>query len=331
MSAPPSVTVIIVAYQAGEFLQRCINALAAQSFADFEAVIADNASSDGSVANLRLPDSRFVVQSMGGNLGFAVANNRVALASKAEFLALLNPDTEAEPDWLAELVAAARGHPHAASIGSLQLRLDDPQVLDGLGDVWHAAGVAWRSGEGRPRSFDPGDGEIFGPCAAAALYRREAFVAVGAFEERFFCYSEDVDLAVRLRLAGYGSWRASSAVVRHAGSGITGRVSEFSLFHGHRNRIWTFLKTTPGLWFWLLLPYHLAFNTGYLIRAWQRGVLPVILSAYRAAWAGRAPFLDARRKLRPKVSFRRVLAVMCWDPVSPWVRAVHPRPAKRAP
>jgi hypothetical protein len=96
---PPAVTVVIVAYDSGAFLQGCVDALAAQDFADFEAVIADNASRDGSVAALRLPDARFRVREMGGNLGFAAANNRVAETSGAEFLVLLNPDAVPDADW----------------------------------------------------------------------------------------------------------------------------------------------------------------------------------------------------------------------------------------
>ena len=198
----PAATVIVVAYNSGDFLQPCIDALAAQTFADFEAVVVDNASQDRSVADLTVPDARFRHLAMGFNAGFAVANNRAAQASEAEFLVLLNPDTVADPGWLAALVAAARAHPEAASVGSLQLRLDNPAVMDGVGDVWHVAGLAWRAGEGKSSTSAPPDGDIFGPCAAAALYRREAFAALGGFEERFFCYCEDVDLAFRLRLGG---------------------------------------------------------------------------------------------------------------------------------
>ncbi|MHB8285993.1 MAG: glycosyltransferase family 2 protein, partial [Caulobacteraceae bacterium] len=198
----PSATVVIVAYDSGDFLQPCIDALAQQSFKDFEAVVLDNASRDTSVDDLRLPDARFRVERLGANTGFAVANNRAAWASSAEFLILLNPDAVADPGWLAALIAAAATHPDATSLGSLQLRLDDPSIMDGVGDVWHVAGLAWRAGEGHPATQAPGDGEIFGPCGAAALYRRAAFVAAGGFDERFFCYCEDVDLAFRLRAAG---------------------------------------------------------------------------------------------------------------------------------
>src|SRR4051794_26661229 len=109
----PQVTVAIVAYQSGPYLQPCLDALAAQTFADFEAVVLATDSTDGSVAALRLPDARFRVEPMGGNLGFAVANNVAARASRARWLATLNPDTRADPGWLQALVEAAARWPGA--------------------------------------------------------------------------------------------------------------------------------------------------------------------------------------------------------------------------
>ena len=313
MEAPP-VTVIIVAYNSGDYLQPCLEALAVQTFQDFEVVIADNASSDGAVAALRLPDSRFRVRDMGGNLGFAEANNRVAAQSTAEFLVLLNADTVAEPGWLEALVIAARAHPEAASFGSIQIRMDDREIFDGVGDVWHVAGIAWRALEGQPRR-PISDAEIMGPCAAGALYRRNDFQAIGGFDERFFCYCEDIDLALRLQLSGRTSRRVAGAVLLHAGSGTTGRISEFTLYHGHRNRIWTFLKNTPGLWLWLFLLYHVAANLWLIWRyRTEAGVSQILERAYADAWRGRRPFL-AERRGAVRTDYRRLLGMMA---VTPW-------------
>jgi N-acetylglucosaminyl-diphospho-decaprenol L-rhamnosyltransferase len=324
---PPAVTVVIVAYESGDFLQPCVDALAAQSFGDFEAVVADNGSCDGSVARLHLPDARFRVQDMGANLGFALANNRVAEASGSEFLALLNPDAQPDPGWLQALVEAARRYLQAASFGSVQQRLDNLSVLDGVGDVWHVAGLAWRAGEGWPATRTPGDGEIFSPCGAAALYRRDAFLRAGGFDPRFFCYCEDLDLGHRLRAGGATSRRVAGAVVRHAGSGVSGRYSDFTMFHGHRNRIWTFVKNTPDGWFWLFLPYHVAFNLLYLGSAVRRGVFGPVWRSYLAAIVGLGPFLADRRTLARgrRTGFRQMLKLMAWTPASPFRRDLQPR------
>lgn len=256
----PTVTVIIVSYNAGAYLQPCVDALARQTFQAFEAVVVDNASEDGAVKALRLPDDRFRIDELGANLGFAAANNHAAFRSTAPWIATLNPDTIPSATWLEELLAATRRWDGAAAFGSLQLSLDDPTRLDGAGDVWHAAGVAWRALENRPVDAAPEEGETFAACAAGALYDRAKFVEVGGFDEAFFCYCEDVDLAFRMRARGWGVVQVRDAMIHHAGSGTTGRESEFTLYHGHRNRMWTFVKNTPGWMFWLLLPMHVALN-----------------------------------------------------------------------
>ena len=318
MEAPP-VTVIIVAYNSGDYLQPCLEALAVQTFPDFEVVIADTASSDGAVAALRLPDSRFRVRDMGGNLGFAEANNRVAAQSTAEFLVLLNADTVAEPGWLEALVIAARAHPEAASFGSIQIRMDDREIFDGVGDVWHVAGIAWRALEGQPRR-PISDAEIMGPCAAGALYRRNDFQAIGGFDERFFCYCEDIDLALRLQLSGRTSRRVAGAVLLHAGSGTTGRISEFTLYHGHRNRVWTFLKNTPGLWLWVWLPAHLAANV-WLFWRYRRdeGAPAILMRAFSDAWRGRSPFCQESRRISV-LAYWRAMKRMGVSPASAFGR-----------
>lgn len=322
--APPTVTVCVVAYQSGHYLQACLDALARQSFVDFEAVVIDNASTDGSIEALALPDARFRIERMGKNLGFAAANNVAALASRAPWFATLNPDTRAEPGWLQALVAATARWPEAASFGSTQVSLDNPGELDGVGDVWHAAGMAWRARLGRPVAETPPEGESFGPCAAAALYRRDVFVALGGFYERFFCYCEDVDLAYRLRLAGWTSVQVADAVVRHAGSAISGRTSEFTLFHGHRNRVWTFVKNTPAAWLWALIPYHLAYDALVTYTSFRLGRGPAVLKAHWAALIGIGPVLADRRAVQRsrKVSLGKLARAMAWEPRSPHRRDV---------
>ncbi len=322
----PRVTVAIVAYESGPFLQPCVDALAAQTFADFACVVADNGSSDGSTAALRLPDARFTLQDMGGNLGFAVANNAVARAAASEFLACLNPDAVPDPGWLEALVEAADTHPEAASFGSTQYKLEEPNRLDGLGDCWHLAGVAWRAREGRSAENLPPDGEIMGPCGAAALYRRGVFLELGGFDERFFCYCEDVDMGLRLQRAGWLSWRASRSVVRHAGSAISGRRSAFTLYHGHRNRVWCWVKNTPGWAFWALLPWHLAFDAWFLFVLGREGFGAPVRRAYRDAWRGLGPFL-AERRAAGRGEHARVRRVSTLNPHAPRERRMVPAPA----
>ena len=138
-------------------------------------------------------------------------------------------------------------------------------------------------------------GEIFGPCAAAGLYRRAAFLEVGGFDASYFCYFEDVDLAFRLRLRGYRSRYVPEAVVHHVGSALSGYRSDFAVFHGHRNLVWTFFKDMPTPLLALYLPHHLAMNLAAVLVAARRGQGPVALKAKAAAIRGLPRVLRARR------------------------------------
>ena len=138
--------------------------------------------------------------------------------------------------------------------------------------------------------------EIFSPCAAAALYRRNALVAVGAFDEDHFCYLEDVDLGFRLRLAGFRAIYVPGAVVHHVGSATSGgQHSDFALYHGHRNLVWTYVKNMPGALFWMCLPLHLFLNLVAVLVFAIRGRGKVLLRAKRDAIKG-VPKMWAKRR-----------------------------------
>jgi GT2 family glycosyltransferase len=161
-------------------------------------------------------------------------------------LALLNPDAFPEPGWLEALVQAAEREPTVAAFASRLVLASSPEYLDGAGDSYHASGRAWRNGHRRPLAGWPAsDVEVFAPCAAAALYRRAAFDEVGGFDEQYFCYFADVDLGFRLRLRGHRCLYVHGAVVRHIGSALSGYKSEFAVYHGERNAVWTFFKDMP--------------------------------------------------------------------------------------
>ncbi|HZR02065.1 MAG TPA: glycosyltransferase family 2 protein [Burkholderiales bacterium] len=258
----PLVDVVIVNYNAGPYLRRAIHALQEQTFRDFRIIIVDNASTDNSLSELPTGDVDVKVVRIERNLGFAAGNN-VAISHyvDAEWVALLNPDAFPRPEWLERLLRAAAADPTFTFFGCKMLDASDNARLDGVGDVFHVSGLHWREGHGCLNSSTYGHStEIFAPCAAAALYRVRDVMAVGGFDEDFFCYSEDVDLGFRLRLAGHRCLYVADAEVEHVGSGITGTHSDFSLYHGHRNLVWTYVKNVPAPYFWIYLPYHILLN-----------------------------------------------------------------------
>jgi GT2 family glycosyltransferase len=314
--ADPSIAVLIVNYNAGAYLGRCLEALSRQTVRDFRVVVVDNASTDGSADGMEERFSNVRLVHAGRNLGFAAGNN-LALehAGRVEWIALLNPDAFPAPDWLEKMVLAAFAYPQCAFFGCRMLLAERPELLDGTGDVYHASGVAWRRDHGVPAvRGESAAGEIFGPCAAAALYSRAALEEVGAFDESYFCYHEDVDLAFRLRLRGHRCRYVPEAIVHHVGSGITGWRSEFSTYHGQRNMVWTYVKDMPGVLFWLLLPLHLFANLAAIAVCAARGQLGVVLRAKRDALRGLGRVLRQRREIqaRRSVGARALAAAMSW-------------------
>jgi GT2 family glycosyltransferase len=268
-----TVAVLIVNWNGGDLLSRCLESLAHQHRPPDRIVVVDNASTDDSLtrAGALLRDVQVI--RLASNVGFARANNIAAdAAGEVDALALLNPDAFAEPGWLDALVTAAEHRPSTAAFASRILLASSPQYLDGAGDSYHTSGRAWRNGHRVPSATWPAiDAEVFAPCAAAALYRRAAFHEVRGFDESFFCYFEDVDLGFRLRLRGYDCTYVHSAVVRHSSSASTGYRSDFAVYHGERNMVWTFVKDMPGSLFWLYLPQHIALNVAALLfYPWRR-------------------------------------------------------------
>jgi GT2 family glycosyltransferase len=210
------------------------------------------------------------------------------------------PRAFAAPDWLEKLLAAAERNPEFDVFGSKLVNAAESTKLDGTGDVYHMSGLVWRSGHGKPASsvMDV-EREIFSPCAAAALYSRSFFEKVGGFDEDFFCYVEDVDLGFRMRLAGARCLYVPDSIVQHVGSGTTGgQHSDFSVYHGHRNLVWTFVKNMPGILFWLVLPLHMALNVLTIVWFTLRGQGTVIWRAKRDALLGLPKMWRKRQQIQ---------------------------------
>lgn len=318
----PSATVVVVNFNGGEEVLRCLEGLAAQTVRPRSILVLDNASSDGSAdacERLARSDARLAgitsVERAEVNRGFAAACNRGFEASSDDLVALLNPDAFPEPGWLGALVDAAGRHPDCVAFGSRQMLAGRPGIVDGLGDCYHVSGLAWRRGHGRPlRPGDLRERAIFSPCAAAALYRRAAVMEVGGFDEDFFCYFEDVDLGFRLRLAGGHAMLVPDAVVHHVGGGSSGGGrGAMATYHGHRNLVWTALKNMPRP----LIPLFLLAQPPQTIMTFvvcaSRGQAAAFLRAKRDAVRGIPACLRKRGVTRQR---RRASAWSIWKSFS---------------
>jgi GT2 family glycosyltransferase len=308
------VVILIVNYNSGAMLRRCLDALERQTRREFDVVMVDNGSSDGSVEGIEGRYANLTLVRAQRNLGFAAGNNLgLAHAPRARWVVLLNPDAFPEPDWLERLTAAAQRYPQFAFFGCRMMAAETPELLDGIGDVFHVSGLHWREGHRRSlRAEDLRPREIFAPCAAAAMYRRDALEQVGGFDEDYFCYAEDMDLGFRLRLAGHRALYVPDAAVLHVGSGTTGWRSDFSVYHGQRNLVWTYAKDMPGALVYLYLPWHLAMNLAALGVLALRGQGWLALRAKIDALKGLPKMLKKRRSIQAGrcASARQLLAHM---------------------
>ena len=314
----PKVAVIVVNWNGRQFLEHCLAALMAQTVTPWEIFVVDNASSDDSLSIVRQFSSIRLI-ALDENAGFAGGNNLALkkVSAEAEWIALLNPDAYPEPRWLQALLESSRRQIDFDIFGSRLINAENPAVLDGIGDVYHVSGLVWRNGHG---DFQAEGGEkereIFSPCAAAAMYRRSAMDAAHGFDEDYFCYVEDVDLGFRMRLAGHRCLYVPDSVVHHVGSGTTGgQHSDFSLYHGHRNLVWTFVKDMPGVLFWVLLPLHVLLNLVTVIWFGLRGRGGVILRAKRDAILGLPKMWNKRNKIQTGrvVSIKEIWRVLNKD------------------
>lgn len=298
----PKVSLIIVNWNSGELIRKSLCSLNNQTYRVHEVLVVDNASMDGSADDLEKYYPGVKVIRLGKNIGFAAANNCAArlAADECDWIALLNPDAFPEPTWLASLVDALKKYPEYAFLGSRLLMTDKPAHIDGTGDIYHVSGLVWRDRHGNKADASEAEvKEIFSPCAAAALYRRDAFVEANGFDEDFFCYVEDVDLGFRLRLLGYRCLYVPKSVVHHVGSATTGsQHSDFAVYHGHRNLVWTYFKNMPGLLFWLFLPLHLALNFATCIYFLWMGQGRAIFRSKRDALKGLVKMRQKRRYIQ---------------------------------
>jgi len=302
-----TISIIIIAWKNGPYLVRCLDRLLIQSNNSFEVIIIDNNSADSLrqdfVANY--PGLDLSISRIGNNLGFAAANNIGAKIARGKWIVLLNADAYPEPDWLANLLRAAEQNPEYSAFSSRQIQYHSKHLLDGAGDAYHVSGLAWRNNYNLPADSNGIEQrEIFSPCAAAAMYSREEFLKTGGFDEDYFSYFEDVDLGFRLRLNGAKCLYVPDAVVHHVGSASTGKRSDFSVYYGYRNLIWTFFKDMPSPWIWLFLPLHIATLLFFSIYLTLRGQGKAIWKAIFDAIRGLPKMLEKRKTIQQNLKIK---------------------------
>ena len=298
---PPSVTVVIPNWNGERFLFPCLNSLREQSFRDFETILVDNGSTDGSVAfvNRSFPEVR--VLPLPENKGFSAAVNAGIQASEAEYVVLLNNDTETEPGWLEALVRAAESCPEAGLLASKLIDFHDRRILDGAGDALRRSGLPYRIGH---QELDRGQFDepafVFSACAAAALYRRALFGEIGLFDEDFFSNCEDGDISFRAQLAGHRCLYVPGSIVYHVGSAsIGGKRSPTNIRLGTQNSVNLLVKNLPDAFVWRFLPSLVAGQLSRLVTtSFSSGGLRAYIGGLAGAWRLLPRMLKKREEIQ---------------------------------
>ena len=240
----PRVAVIIPNWNGAHLLRPCLTSLLAQTYDDLEIIVVDNASHDDSLQMIatEFPSVRTVALSANG--GYAGGCNAGIEQCEAEIVVMLNNDTEAEPDWLANLVAGLDRHPEAGMATSRIMLYDQRNILNAAGDIYRSDGTPDSRGVWQP--YGPPfnrEAMVFGGSGGALALRRTMLDEIGLFEAAFFMYCEDVDLSWRAQLAGYRCVYVPDAVIYHHLSATGGGA--LSSYYVGRNTLWTLARNYP--------------------------------------------------------------------------------------
>lgn len=239
------ITIVIPNYNGNKYLKQCLDSVYAQDYKDYELIIIDNASTDGSYDWIK-EYKDIIYKRLDKNYGFSRAVNEGIKLAKGEYVLLLNNDTELCEGFLEEMLHVIENDYKIFGVSSKMIQYHDQHLIDDAGDEYTVIGWPYKRGDGRSISEFEKEERIFSACAGAALYRKEVFDTIGYFDESFFAYMEDVDISYRANIYGYKNVYAPKAKVYHIGSATSGgRYSEFKLKLSARNSIYVPYKNMP--------------------------------------------------------------------------------------
>lgn len=305
---------VIVNWNQRALLKACLTSIARQEGVEFETIVIDNGSRDGSA---EMAESEFGVKVIRNaeNRGFCAANNQGIAAARGEFVALLNNDAEAERGWLAALLRACNRSSEIGMAASKVLVWEDPRRIDKVGHLIYPDGQNKGRGSG---ALDTGqydhEEEVLWPDGCAAMYRKSMLDQIGGFDEDFFAYGDDAELGLRARIAGWKCWYSPDAVVRHHRGSTLGKGSAWRLELIERNRLLLAIKLFPWSLLWLNPFYFTARVTAGLAAASQgagdTAHFPGLSGKLRMAMAflkaDAAALVRMPRMLRKRTAMRRL-------------------------
>lgn len=310
----PKVSLIVLNYNGGDFVEPCLDSLATQTYRDFELIVVDNASSDGSweLIEAKRDAMGFMAIRNAENLGYSEGNNVGIRVARGEYVLVLNNDTVCEPNWLATLMREAEARADVDMFACQIRSFDRRETLDTIGIIVYRDGMSRGLGRLEPAADYAEAREVFAPSGCAGLYRRNALERVGMFPGTFFAYCEDMDLGMRIRLAGGRCWYVPEAIVYHHYSATAGKYSPLKAYLVERNHLWVRLRLFPlgmllmspfyTLWRYLLQAYGVLTKKGasgqFAAQAPASGLVVIVLMAYFHTLLALPRLLAERRQIR---------------------------------
>jgi GT2 family glycosyltransferase len=304
-SLRPKISVIVLNWNGKHFLEVCLTALRHQTFSDFETILVDNASTDGSAEYTRenFPEVRLV--ELDKNKGFAGGNNAGYEAASGEWIVLLNNDTEADLRWLEEIHKTAEENPRVGAIASKMLYFDERHRIDNCGFSLSRGGMTIDLGRGESDGPEWSSvRKVFGASAGAGAYKREMLEETGFLDEELFIIYEDVDLAFRARLYGYTCVLAPGAIVYHRYRKTLGKNPALQVYFAQRNIELVHIKNMPLGLIVRHAPQRFVYELGAALYFFKRGMGKAFLKAKMDV----LPHLPSMLRKRRAIQSRRAIS-----------------------
>jgi GT2 family glycosyltransferase len=240
------VDIIVVNWNGLDHLEVCLTALVNQSYVNVNIFLVDNGSTDGSINFVQERFPTVITLTLEKNFGFCFANNFAISLSNSDFVALINNDTEADPNWISSAISTLMNKPNIGFIASRICLFDQRDIIDTCGDLYFTSGYPDKRGWLKHFSEEYNSQKlVFGACAGAAIYRRSMLDDIGLFDEEYFAFQEDVDLSFRAQLFGYQCLYEPNAIVYHKVGATAAKLNSARTFWSHRNHWYTLIKNLP--------------------------------------------------------------------------------------
>ena len=268
----PQISVIIPNWNGKHLLEVCLSAMRRQTFRDFETILVDNGSDDGSRDYVRehFPEVRLLP--LRENLGFTGGTIAGYAQARGNLVLLLNNDTEADPNWLEEIQKASQVYPNAGSFASRMMYFDERDRIENCGFDMAISGAV--EDLGRNQYYGPEwsrPRKVFGGCGGGVAYRRQMLEDIGFLDPSFVMIYEDTDLSFRAQLRGYECVYVPGAIVYHRYRVTIGKAPSRQVYYSQRNIEFVYLKNMPLALILRFLPQRLLYEGGAAIYFAKQG------------------------------------------------------------